>query len=420
MDRLAKEGAWLVNSFCCTPVCSPTRGSLMTSRYSTELGIDDWINPNSEPELGLDAKFVTWPQLLSNAGYRTGLVGKWHLGTADRFHPTTRGFDYFMGFRSGGNRASNPTLEKDGETKMFEGLTADILTDHALEFVRKDHENPFLLCLHYRAPHSPWLPVRDEDMAPYQDLDIEIPNPDFPDLNVKRIKQMTRDYYASVSSVDRNLGRVLALLEELKISENTVVVFTSDHGYHLGHHGLWYKGNAQWQLTKLPEQKWPHIKPKQRPNLYDQALRVPTFVRWPQTIAPGSVIDQTVSTLDWFPTLLSMAGVELPDATIRGTDITPLLRGDTVEWDNDLFAEYSMKHGAQTQMRAWRTTEWKLLIDYLNTGRAELYDLKNDPLEKKNLIDSDEPRVVEIKNELKKRIEKQMRVNHDPALGDGR
>jgi uncharacterized sulfatase len=410
MDRLFREGARLANSFVTTPVCSPARAGLMSSRYGTELGITDWINPRREANHGLDPKIVTWPELLADAGYTNGLVGKWHLGTADRFHPTRTGFQYFMGFRSGGTTPKNPVLEIDGQTRKFAGFTPDILTDHALEFVRRNRTKPFVLCLHFRAPHAAWLPVRDEDLARYKELDPQIPNPDFPYLDVAKIKRMTREYYASVASVDRNLGRLLGLLDELKLAENTVVIFTSDHGYNLGHNGVWYKGNAQWQLTKLPPQKWPHIGPKQRPNLYDQSLRVPTAVRWPAVIKPGTVVTETVSNLDWFPTLLALADIETPKGVvIRGRNFLPLLRGETIAWDNDLYAEYSMKHGAQTHMRAWRTPKWKLMLDFLNKGRAELYNLEQDPAETTNLISSNDPEAQRMRKLLTTRITQRMR-----------
>ena len=417
MDRLAREGAHLKNAFVTTPVCSPARAGVMTSRYGTELGILDWISPRVEPTLGLDPQTVTWPELLSQAGYTTGLVGKWHLGLEDRFHPTRTGFSHFMGFRGGGTRPKNPVLEIDGKTGTVEGFTSDLLTDDAIKFVRRNQKRPFLLCLHFRAPHAAWLPVRDEDWAPYEKLDPTIPNPDFPKLNVEKIKRMTREYYASVASVDRNLGRLLGELDKLGLTDNTLVIFTSDHGYNLGHNGVWYKGNAQWQLTELPPQKWPHIPPKQRPNLFDQSLRVPTVVRWPAVIKPGTVITETVSNLDWYPTLLAVAGVKLPEnVLIPGRSFLPLLRGKKIDWDNDLYAEYSMKHGAQTHMRAWRTTKWKLMQDFNNEGRAELYNLENDPAETKNLIDSTDPEVQQVKARLSQKILAKMREINDLAL----
>lgn len=417
IDSLFRDGATMANAFVTTPVCSPSRASLMTSRYSSELGILDWIHPNRESEHGLDPGTVTWPELLAAEGYRTGLVGKWHLGTAERFHPTRTGFDYFMGFRAGGTSPVDPTLEKEGKTQPFKGYTADILTDHALEFLRQNRTEPFLLSLHFRAPHARWLPVRDEDWLPFRDLDPTLPDPDIPHLDVARVKRMTREYMASVASVDRNVGRLLETLDEFGLRDNTVVIFTSDHGYHLGHHGLWYKGNAQWQLTKLPPRQWPGIAPKQRPNLLDQAIRVPCAIRWPRRIKAGTVVRQTVSNLDWFPTLTAMAGVEVPAGTVlRGRSFLPLLSGEKMEWDDELFCEYSMRHGATTDMRAVRTPAWKLMIDFHNVGREELYDLRADPGETRDLSASTDPQHVAMKARLEARIRDHMRELNDPAL----
>lgn len=419
MDRIAGEGAVLRNSFVVTPVCSPSRAELATSRYGTELGIIDWINPREETEHGLNPNTVTWMELLQQAGYATGLCGKWHLGTADRFHPTLNGYDYFMGFRDGGRPPRDPTLEVDGHDVEMTGFTVDLVTDAALEFIRSHRHGPFLLSLHYREPHARWLPTREEDWAPYRDLDPTLPQPDFPGLDVERVKRMTREYYASVSAVDRNLGRVLDLLDSLGIAENTIVIFTSDHGYHTGHHGLWYKGNAHWMLREPPPQQWEDIARVRRPNLYDQALRVPTAVRWPGVIEPGTVIDETVTNLDWYPTLLAMAGLEQPEElTLRGENIVTLLRGEDVAWDNDLYAEYSMRHGARVDMRAWRTPDWKLVLDFAHPARAELYDLAGDPQELENLIDSEDPAVQAVRAELEAKIHAQLAEIRDPVLAD--
>ncbi len=128
MDKLFRRGAYLPNSFTVTPVCSPSRASLISSRYGSEVGLTDWINPRREPVLGLGADVLTWPRLLRESGYRTGLVGKWHLGLLDEQHPTQRGYEFFTGFRGGGTTPMNPVLEKAGKERQFEGLTADILT----------------------------------------------------------------------------------------------------------------------------------------------------------------------------------------------------------------------------------------------------------------------------------------------------
>jgi uncharacterized sulfatase len=418
IDRIFKEGAHLKNSFVTTPVCSPSRVGLISSRYGTEMGITDWINDRKDPQLGLDPATPTWPKLLADAGYRTGLFGKWHLGVQDKYHPTNFGYHEFMGMRSGGCPPKNPTLELvDGTVNKLSGFTCDLLTDEALRFVRENRERPFLVSLHFRAPHSAWLPVRDEDWEPFKDLDPEIPNPDYPNLDVALIKKRTREYLAAVKSVDRNVGRVLALLEELRLDDNTIVIFTSDHGYNLGEHGVWYKGNAIRALTKNPPQKWDNIPAGRRPNLWDTSLRVPTAVRWLGVTKAGQVIDRTVSNLDWFATLLAMAGVSAPaDATIHGRDITPLLRGDKTDWDDDLYAEYSMHQGATTHMRAWRTPRWKLMRDFANKGRIELYDLQADPDEMTNLASSDDPKHVAIRQELEAKILSKMKSLNDLAL----
>ncbi len=417
MDRLAKEGAYLPNSFTVTPVCSPSRASLMTSRYGSELGIPDWIHPKKEPELGLDPATVTWPEVLQAARYKTGLVGKWHLGLPDKFHPTKTGFDYFMGFRSGGNSPVDPTLEIDGVNKKFKGLTPDILTTHALKFIDANKSDPFLLCVHYRAPHARWLPVAEEDWAPYRDADPALPHPDYPGIDGPRVKKMTREYMASVASVDRNIGRILKKLDDTGLAQQTIVIFSSDHGYNMGHNGIWHKGNGHW-VVKSPPAAHPNIPRGQRPNMYDLSIRVPTIVRWPNVTKPGSVIKQTVSNLDWYPTLVSMGGAKLPEGeTIRGRDLSAVLAGKApADWDNNFYAEYSTVHQSRTHMRMYRTPEWKLVRDFLNEGRDELYDLTKDPQERNNLIGSDSPEVKAVIAKLHEAIVKHMKENGDAVL----
>jgi len=421
IDRLAREGAYLPNAFVTTPVCSPSRASLMTGRYASELGITDWINPRTEPELGLDPGLTAWPALLRAAGYATALVGKWHLGEPDRFHPTRFGYGEFVGFRGGATSPSDPALEKGGQVQTFEGGTSDVLTGEALAFIRRHRDRPFALSLHFRAPHHPWLPLPEHDWAPYRDLDPTIPNPAYPGLDVPRVEQMTREYLGSVAGVDRNVGRVLAALDSLGLAGNTVVVFTSDHGYNLGHNGIWHKGNGHWVLVEPPPAT-ANVPRGQRPNMYDRSLRVPLAIRWPGVIRPATVVTETVTNLDWYPTLLAMAGVPAPQAvTLRGRDFLPLLRGRQIRgWDDDLYAEYSTHHQSRTHMRAYRTPRWKLVRDFLTPGRDELYDLQRDASEATNLIGSADPEVRRVIVELDARLRARMRALGDPALPDTR
>jgi arylsulfatase A-like enzyme len=416
LDRLFQEGAYLVNSFTTTPVCSPSRASLMTGRYGSEIGITEWINPRREPELGLDPKLVTWPEVLEQGGYRTGLVGKWHLGLADKFHPTKTGFDYFMGFRGGGTTPSDPELEENGKYRKFEGFTTDILTDRALGFLERNKGRTFHLSIHFRAPHAPWLPVRDEDWAPFDGIDPKVPNPDYPKLDIPRVKKMTREYLASVRGVDRNVGRVLKRLDELGLSGKTIVIYSSDHGYNMGHNGIWHKGNGHWVLTENPKATY-NIPDGQRPNMYDNSIRVPTAVRWPGVVKPGTTITQTVANIDWYRTIVEMAGLRVPaGVTIRGRSIVPLLKGERLAWENDFYAEYSTRHQSYTHMRMYRTAEWKLIRDFLDPSRDELYNLKSDPAETKNLIGAGTPETKRVIGELHAKIVARMQEIGDPVV----
>ena len=280
LDRLAAEGALFLSAFTLTPVCSPSRATMFTGRYPTECGIEDWINPGKEPDVGLSPDIATWPKLLKAAGYRTGLVGKWHLGTQPRFHPLRNGYDSFAGFLAGGIAPMDPTIEVEGKMTKVQGAASNVLTDKAIEFLRSCGKGPFLLSLHFRAPHAPYAPVPEEDSRHHESLDPAIPKVE--GLPVDRVKKLTREYYGTISCVDRNVGRLLGVIDELGLRESTLVVFTSDHGYMIGHHGLHHKGNAAWIL----EGKNGH-----RPNFFDDAIRVPLAIRWPGIAAtdPGAV-----------------------------------------------------------------------------------------------------------------------------------
>ncbi len=392
MDRLARQGATFANFFVTTPVCSPSRAGLVASRYGTELGITDWLCPRQTPhvrdesELGLDPSIVTWPAVLSARGYATALIGKWHLGIKDRYHPTKFGYGRFAGFRRGGNKPKDPILEIDGREAKCEGLLTDILTDHAITFLRENAKKRFLLSLHYRAPHTPWLPVADEDWAPFEDLDARIPNPNFPDLDIPRLKKMMRQYLASTAGVDRNLGRLMSVLDELNLTNSTVLIYTSDHGYNMGHNGIWHKGNGHRILKALRGIPGWDARVA-RPNMYDNSIRVPTLVRWPGVVRPGTTIAETISNLDWYPTLAAIAGAEVPKGqVVRGRSFLPLIRGESVKWDNDLYGEYSQHHYTEAHLRMYRTPEWKLIRDFKNAGKDELYHLAKDPAENHNLI----------------------------------
>jgi uncharacterized sulfatase len=208
-------------------------------------------------------------------------------------------------------------------------------------------------------------------------------------------------------------------LDALHLTENTLVVYTSDHGYNMGHHGIWHKGNGHWIL--LPEalpQASANIPKGQRPNMFDTSLKVPMLVRWPGHIPAGGENRHVISHLDWLPTLSELAGASLPkEAVLRGRSIVPLLANPAEPArPADFYAEYSTRHQSRTHMRVYRTADWKLVRDFLNPDRDELFHLSTDPGEHTNLIRSEEPAAREAKASLEKAIEAKMRELHDPLL----
>lgn len=411
MDRIGREGALLTNAFVVSPVCSPARATWFTGRYPTELGITEWISP-TESEEGLGLSALTWPEVLQENGYQTALFGKWHLGTVEAFHPRNKGFDAFMGFLVGGQKPIDPTLEVEGKVISLKGPLPDILTDAAMEWIKvQDNERPFALSLHFRAPHLPYGPVPDEDMEHYLNVDPAIPS--FPGIDRAKVKKSTLEYYASISSVDRNIGRLLDYLKESGLEKNTIVLFTSDHGYNEGRHGVNTKGNGHWMAGGV----WG---PK-RPNMWDTSISIPMAIRWPGVVKPGTRVDTMVSNLDMFRTVLGMTGVEMPDgARVYGRDFSPALRGEAFEKDRVLFGQYDLHNNGLAYMRMIRTSKYKYVRFFHAKNIDELYDLEADPDEQNNLFrrimrEGDPEGVL---GRLKGMLEENMRAIDDPLLTD--
>ena len=406
MDRLAREGARFLNAFTCTPVCSPSRASFLTGRYGTQVGITDWITPNEARDgLGLAANAKTWPKLLRQRGYVTGLAGKWHLGTQPQFHPTRLGFDFFMGGLAGSFRPQNPKLEVAGKPTKLDGFSADVVTDAALAFMETNLSRPFALLVHYREPHAPYGPVAEVDSAPFKELDPTIP--EVPGLKTNQLKNWVREYYGAIHAVDRSLGRLLARLDELKLADRTIVMFTSDHGYMMGQHGLHMKGNGHSIIgaTKGP----------QRPNMFEESIRIPLLVRWPGVTRPGLEVAEPVSNLDTWASVFGMLGFKTPGGWKQeGLDFSPLLRGKRYLARDAIFAQYDLHHEGRDSMRMIRTSEWKLVRHYLNPSLDELYDLKADPAEAANLYHA--PSAAMARADLQQRLTAWMRSIDDPLL----
>jgi len=222
-------------------------------------------------------------------------------------------------------------------------------------------------------------------------------------------KERFRRYYASIHAADRNIGRVLAKLDELKLADNTIVLFTSDHGYNIGHHGIYTKGNARWIAGTVDGPK--------RPNMFEESIRVPLLVRWPGVVKPGTRVDAMVSNVDTFATVLGMAGVPVPaEVKHDGRDFSPLLRGGPVpaDWRDAVFGQYDLHNGALAFMRMIRTARWKLVRYHFCNGMDELYDLETDPGEKQNLYH--DPGARAARDALQVRLTEWQQSIDDPVL----
>lgn len=409
MDRIAREGALFANAFTVTPVCSPSRASYMSGMWPTQVNITDFLSPQEGNEgLGLTAPI--WPDALKQSGYRTAMIGKWHLGVQPQFHPTKKGFDHFMGFLGGGTTPMNALLEVKGSDTRTEGPLPDVLVSDAIEFIRANREHPFAVCLHFRAPHLPYGPVPEQDSAHYRGVDIDVPQ--LPGLDIASLKRTTAEYYASISSVDRNIGRLLATLEELKLADNTLLTFTSDHGYNEGRHYIKTKGNGQWMAGGVNGPK--------RPNMWDTSVKVPLLARWPRIIRAGTKIDHLVSNQDTYRSMLGAMGVQPPaGCRATGIDYSPLLRGETLPPREAIFGQYDLHNGGLAYLRMIRTPHWKYVKHFREKQMDELYDLANDPGEEKNLISRmGDVRQRAVLSQLDEQLTQWQQSIDDPVLKD--
>lgn len=410
MDSLARDGLLFRKAMTVCPVCSPSRASYFSGRWPTEVAITDWISPQEAQE-GLGLKERIWPEVLHAAGYRTGLFGKWHLGELPAFHPKQKGFDEFFGFLAGGNRPMNPTLEVNGETEELTGPLPDLLTSAAIDFIKagENAKQPFLVCLHFRAPHLPYLPLPDEDLAPFKNLDPKVAK--FPGAEIDQLKKMQRDYYASIHSVDRNVGRLLKTLDESNLRENTLVLFTSDHGYNNGLHGVDTKGNGQWMAGGVRGPK--------RPNMWDTSIKIPLLIRWPGVTPAGRESDFPLTTLDMFRTMLGAADVDMPEnVVVHGEDCSAVFKGESGPKRDEVFGMYDLHNGGLAYLRMIRTGRYKYIRHFRAKMMDELYDLEADPEEAQNLARRANPNARKVLTDLETRLTAWQKSIDDPVLRD--
>lgn len=375
IDALAAAGMRFTDAYAACPVCSPTRASLMTGRYPATVDLTDFISGHWRPWAKLVVpKFqqqlplgeFTLGEGMKSAGYTTGYFGKWHLGGPSHY-PDKQGFDVSLvsgGRHFGFNLNGKPRGQSRGsnQSQQKEEYLAERLTDESLKFLEANCDRPFLLYLAHYAVHIP-LEARQELIQKYQG-------------KAGNKQPMHPTYAAMIEHVDQSVGRLLDKLDELKLSERTVVVFFSDNG------GLTSRFDAAGPVvtTNAPLRA-------EKGTVYEGGIRVPMIVRWPGVVSPGSVCREPVSSVDLLPTLLEIAGAPVPnDVRLDGMSLTPLLRGEPGFERQAIYWHYPHYHHMDPA-GAIRAGDMKL-IEHFEDGRLELYNLKTDIGERHDLAAS--------------------------------
>jgi choline-sulfatase len=411
LDRLASEGTRFDNFFCVSPVCSPARASILTGRIPSQHGVHDWLragNSTCEPEMGGKlveylAGFDGYTDHLARAGYLCAMSGKWHMG--DCHHPQKSYAFWKAHARAGGSYMKAPMVKNEREIELTDRYVTDVITDNAIEFLEQavgsaaagadapaSAAPPFCLSVNYTAPHSPW--EREEhppevfndyyDNCAFASVPDAAPHPwdrgrtDFFESPERRREKLA-GYFAATTCMDAGVGRIVSWLEEHGLAEDTLVLFTSDNGMNMGHHGICGKGNGTWPI-----------------NMYDTSVKVP-FIAWqPGTVASGRVERGLYSHYDVLPTILEWADVgTLGDTSLPGSSLAPVLRGEVADGaasvagaSNDGAVVVYAPESAQSEygpVRMIRTSSRKYVHRYPG-GPHEFYDLRNDPDETTNLF----------------------------------
>jgi arylsulfatase A-like enzyme len=388
LDRIGRQGMRFENCFVTNSLCGPSRATLLTGKYSH-------INGYTVNERRFDGSQATFPKMLQKAGYQTAIVGKWHLGS----DPT--GFDYWN-ILPGQGVYVDPQFIEMGVKKQVKGYVTDLITDQAIEYIRtRDVAKPFCLLYHHKAPHRSWVPdakhadlyeneklplpvtfdddyanrgtaAREQQMTIERDLNRADLKQDPPsgmsghDLKEWKYQRFIKDYVRVIASIDDNVGRLLDYLDKSGLAENTIVIYTSDNGFFLGDHG-WFDKRF----------------------MYEESLRVPLLVRFPGKVKAGSTSGSFISNADFASTFLDYAGAPIPD-DLQGRSMRPILEGrEPGNWRKSIYYhyyEFPQPHHVYPHIGV-RTAEFKLVY-YYTLKEWELFDLKKDPHELKNLYDN--------------------------------
>ncbi|MFK5971658.1 MAG: sulfatase-like hydrolase/transferase [Flavobacteriaceae bacterium] len=378
IDALISEGIKFTNAYSAAAVCTPTRVALMTGKYParTEVGLYEPITGGSEEpsDLGLSPKIPTISSMIKQAGYATALFGKWHLGRSPQHLPNKHGFDSFFGITAGSadyidhehHTIEELILYENDKPVEREGYLTNLITDNAIDFIRKKHDRPFFISLQYTSPHWPWQIPGDD---PYPD-GVNFRQGGSPEI-----------FAGMVKNLDANIGRVLDFLAKNGLEESTLVIFTSDHG------GVQFSDMGPFKGKKA--------------TLFEGGIRVPATARWPGVISPHTVSEQVVITMDWTVTMLDIAQINTTeDFAFDGISLLSHFKDSRSITPRQLFwrtSNWSLQD-------AYRSENWK----YLKNDDGEfLFDLENDPGEIENLRDSNPLKFDQLKNEFQQ-LDEQM------------
>jgi len=383
MDRLAREGTLFTNAFVTTSLCSPSRASFLTGKYAHTHGVQNNFTP-------WDGSHRTFLEVLEGAGYDTAFIGKWHMPGG---LPELKGVDPFITFtiQGGQGRYLNCPLIVNGEERPSrKPYITEELTDYAIEFIERERDAPFCLYLSHKAVHHRWTPPAHlADI--YADKKPSFPEGFDPWITVTRghlfegtnqgfAPQLYRNYCRTIVALDEQLGRLLDRLDALGLADNTLVVFAGDNGFFWGEHELFGTG------------RWP----------YDDSIRVPFIVRFPRVIPDaGRKADQMVLNIDVAPTFLEAAGVPVPE-DMEGASLLPILRSASAPGREAFLYEYFKDFPYRIPPTQGVRTEKYMYIEYEGRRKPELYDMRKDPLQEENLMNTAEgnARAVELRKTL--------------------
>ena len=356
VDRLARDGVRFTD-FYAAPSCTPTRAALLTGRYYQRTGLENPLGAAPAAGRGLPATGRTLPQLMKNAGYATGLIGKWHLGYAANQIPKAHGFDYFFGFLSGlvdyyqhTDQTGKPDLFENDKPVSVDGYMTDLITDRAMRFIDQNAQQPFFLEVAYNAAHWPFQVPDKPSVAPNNARFVQ-PHEEHTSTRA--------DYAAILERADQGVGRIVDLLQKRGLTRNTLVIFTNDNG------GEWLSRNAPLFHRKT--------------TIWEGGIRVPLIMKWPARIPSGRTTPQAGFIFDLTTTILAAAGATVPaDAKFEGIDLLPVVTGQSQPIERTLFFRVT---GNRAQ-RAVRQGDWKLLVDGAGTF---LFNVRTDLGERNDL-----------------------------------